>query len=81
LLVGYHDLYGFLVVMSLCGGVIALAVLTASKFGGSPRHLPSSALTAAAAPPAPPSRPTVPYGVAIALAGVLILVLQSSVPR
>ncbi|HEV2097321.1 MAG TPA: prepilin peptidase [Stellaceae bacterium] len=81
LLVGYHDLLGFLVVMSLCCGVIALAVLTASKLGGPRRHLSPSAVTAAAAPPAPPARPSVPYGVAIALAGVLILVLQSSVPR
>jgi Flp pilus assembly protein protease CpaA len=27
LLVGYHDLFGFLFLMSLCGGVLALAVL------------------------------------------------------
>ena len=78
LLVGFHDLFGFLVVMSLCGGAIAVAILIASKFGGPLRHLLPAAAPAAAEPPAPP---TVPYGVAIALAGVLILVLQSSVPR
>jgi prepilin peptidase CpaA len=78
LLVGFHDLFGFLVVMSLCGGAIAVAILIASKFGGPLRHLLPAAAPAAAEPPAPP---TVPYGVAIALAGVLLLVLQSSVPR
>lgn len=78
LLVGFHDLFGFLVVMSLCGAAIAVAILIASKFGGPLRHLLPAAAPAAAEPPAPP---TVPYGVAIALAGVLILVLQSSVPR
>ncbi len=78
LLVGFHDLFGFLVVMSLCGGLIALAILIASKFGGPLRHVLSSTVPASAEPP---ERPSVPYGVAIALAGVLILVLQSSVPR
>jgi prepilin peptidase CpaA len=81
LLVGFHDLFGFLVVMSLCGGLIALAILIRSKFGGPPRHVLHSEVPELAELPAPPARPSVPYGVAIALAGVLILVLQSSVPR
>ncbi len=81
LLVGHHDVFEFLVVMSLCGGVIALAVLIASKLGVPPRRQLSAAGPAAAAPPVPPARPSVPYGVAIAMAGSLVLVLQSSVPR
>ena len=71
--------YGDLRSRRIANGLsIAVAILIASKFGGPLRHLLPAAAPAAAEPPAPP---TVPYGVAIALAGVLILVLQSSVPR
>ena len=77
LLVGYHDLLGFLLLMSLCGGLVALAVLVAGRFGGPLRHLAPSAIPAEAAA----ARPSVPYGVAIAAAGIVILVLQSSVPK
>jgi prepilin peptidase CpaA len=81
LLVGHHDLLGFLLLMSLCGGLAALAVLMADKFGGPLRHLLPSAAPAPAESPAAPARPSVPYGLAIAMAGVVILVLQSSVPK
>ena len=33
LLVGYHDLFGFLFLMSLCGGILALAVLAQHRLG------------------------------------------------
>lgn len=32
LLVGYHDLFGFLFLMSLCGGVLALALMAERRF-------------------------------------------------
>jgi prepilin peptidase CpaA len=79
LLVGHDDLLGFLFAMSLCGGILALAVVAAHKLGPSLRPV----ARAATAPPAREDRGsarlTVPYGVAIAAAGVLVL-LQSSVP-
>jgi prepilin peptidase CpaA len=81
LLIGYHDLLGFLLLMSLCGAFISLAMLTADKLGPMLRHNPRPAML-----PAPensrgtPGRLSVPYGVAIAAAGIVILVLQSSSP-
>jgi prepilin peptidase CpaA len=81
LLVGYHDLFEFLLLMSLCGGLIALAILMARKLEIPLRHLFPSPVQARAGSSAAPARPSVPYGVAIAMAGVLVLVLQSSVPR
>jgi prepilin peptidase CpaA len=72
LLVGWHDLFGFLLLMSLAGAVLALAVLAAGRFGGPLGYLlPVGEANEAAA------RPSVPYGVAIAAAAVLILVLQT----
>jgi Flp pilus assembly protein protease CpaA len=67
--------------MSLCGGLIALAILMARKLEIPLRHLFPSPVQARAGSSAAPARPSVPYGVAIAMAGVLVLVLQSSVPR
>jgi prepilin peptidase CpaA len=81
LLVGYDQLLGFLFVMGLCGGLVALAILAADKLDAWRRSV--------AHPGASPQlrevrgtagRPSVPYGVAIAAAGVLILVLQTSLP-
>jgi prepilin peptidase CpaA len=83
LLIGYRDLFGFLFLMSLFGAVLALALLVGDRLIprfrriGQPAAVPSA--TAAAA-----RRhvwPTVPYGVAISAAGMIILVLQVSVPR
>jgi prepilin peptidase CpaA len=79
LLIGYHDLLGFLFLMSLCGALISLAMLTADKLGPMLRHSPRPAIL-----PVPensqgtPRRLSVPYGVAIAAAGILVLALQSS---
>jgi len=81
LLIGYHDLLGFLFLMSLCGAFVSLAMLTADKLGPMLRHSPRPAML-----PVPensrgtPGRLSVPYGVAIAAAGIVILALQSSFP-
>ena len=81
LLVGYRDLFGFLFLMSLCGALVAFAVLAAAKLGPWLRDIPAPAtMSPARKDQGTPARPSVPYGVAIAAAGVLVLVLQSSVP-
>jgi prepilin peptidase CpaA len=81
LLIGYHDLLDFLFLMSVCGGVLALAVLARDKLrqqrlyrtrsaGGTPAQTVEGILS--------PMESTVSYGVAIAGAAVLILVLKTS---
>ena len=62
LLVGYHDLLHFLLVMSLCGGLVSLAVLVSHR---------RSSLQ-------PRARMAVPYGVAIAGGGIVTLLFQPS---
>jgi prepilin peptidase CpaA len=61
LLVGYHDLFNFLLLMSVCGALLSLAILLMHR---SP--------TAAA----PKARLPVPYGVAIAAGGGVTLLFQ-----
>jgi prepilin peptidase CpaA len=110
LLIGYQELFDFLLAMSLCGALLALGVLVQNHLGrwlerlpllmswcGIPlrltvrarakldrwvRHLPNPGTSSAngVEHQATAVRPSVPYGVAIAAAGVLILVLQSTVP-
>jgi prepilin peptidase CpaA len=81
LLVGYHDLLGFLILMSLGGGGLALAVLAEDRFRTWLRSIAHrAAIPAFQADHGISGRPSVPYGVAIAAAAVLILVLQSSGP-
>jgi prepilin peptidase CpaA len=76
LLVGWHDLLEFLLVMSIGGAVVALAVVAASRLGGpSPLLLPSP--SAVKTPP----RPSVPYGLAIAIAAAWVLIRQYSLTR
>ena len=74
LLVGYHGLSGFLLAMGLCGLVVTLAILAAHRMTNRTAAAPQ---IVANNPPLP--RRTVPYGVAIAAAGILSLVLQSPV--
>ena len=77
LLLGYHALPGFLLAMSFCGLAVTLTMLIAA------RVLPRFAVAASAPTPTPADasgRPTIPYGVAIAAAGILILLLQPPIP-
>jgi prepilin peptidase CpaA len=70
LLIGYHDLFSFLVIMSICGALISLGALVIHRF------LPFYAgprLTVLL----PQAQLSVPYGVAIATAGGLTLFFQS----
>jgi prepilin peptidase CpaA len=74
LLIGFRDLFDFLLLMSVCGGVLALAILARDKLRPhrwrlSPASMPSMSGTATA-------RSTVPYGIAIAAAGVVTLILK-----
>ena len=83
LLIGYHDLFGFIFLMSLFGGVLALAILVGDRL--IPRLRRAMERAESSDPSAAAARryvwPTVPYGVAISGAGMIILVLQVSVPR
>jgi prepilin peptidase CpaA len=111
LLVGYHDLLDFLVVMSLCGGVLGVFALARAKLGPSLGRIPLGLRLAGnifapancaegslgawlrRIPPstiapvlesgnkAEPARATVPYGIAIAAAGIVTLILQSILTR
>jgi prepilin peptidase CpaA len=79
LLVGSRDLFDFFLIMSVCGGGLGLAILARDRSYARRRHtsqvatgLPSHWMD----PALPPARPTVPYGVAIASAAVVILVLR-----
>jgi prepilin peptidase CpaA len=70
LLIGYHDLFQFLFVMSISGALVALAVLSRDRLG-------RRAVTSPAPEDQhPPARLTVPYGVAIAAAGIVTLLVQ-----
>jgi prepilin peptidase CpaA len=66
LLVGYHNLYSFLVLMCLCGLLVTLAVLATRYLNRSPEPQPKLRLVA------------IPYGVAIAAGGIVTLLFQPS---
>jgi prepilin peptidase CpaA len=70
LLVGYNDLFSFLLFMGVCGAVISLAVLAIHK------HLPLY-LGPRLATLLPKAQLAVPYGVAIASAGSVTLLFQT----
>jgi Flp pilus assembly protein protease CpaA len=70
MLIGFHDMFDFLLLMSLCGGVLALTIITRDRLR---RH---SAQGTIAECSGPPMRPTVPYGVAVASAAVVMLILR-----
>jgi prepilin peptidase CpaA len=72
LLIGYHDLPSFLLLMGICGALISLAALAIHKY--LPLHL-GPRLTVLL----PKARLAVPYGVAIAIAGSVTLFFQSPV--
>jgi prepilin peptidase CpaA len=85
LLIGYQNLLSFLFLMGLCGGALAIAILARDKLcprfwrvsqpARMPRATEATECIAAAA------RSTVPYGVAIAAAGVITLILKSPLTR
>lgn len=80
LLIGSEDLLEFLFIMSMCGGVLAVAILSRDQY----RHRHCQLLCGAKTPSVvrnggcvmEPVRSTVPYGVAIAAAGVFTLILK-----
>jgi prepilin peptidase CpaA len=80
LLIGFDDLLDFFLLMSVCGGALALAILARNWFHPHRRHLSQQAIapltTQCAGGSRPPAGPTVPYGVAIATAGVVMLLLR-----
>jgi prepilin peptidase CpaA len=80
LLIGYRDLFDFIFLMSLFGGVLALALLIGDRL--IPKYWRVRQRTAVPDATAGVVRryvwPTVPYGVAISAAGMIILVLQVS---
>jgi prepilin peptidase CpaA len=78
LLIGYHDLFGFLFLMSLCGAALALATLTRDKLRPWLWRLSHHPAMPPVATTAAPMRSTVPYGAAIAAAGVIVLILETT---
>jgi len=79
LLVGVHNLFDFLLLMSVCGSAVALAVLARDRFHPYRRHTSQQMIKPSSmhrAGHGGPPRPTVPYGVAIAGAGIVILILK-----
>ena len=83
LLIGYHDLFPFVFLMSLFGAVLAVVILIGDRLIPKLRRVlqPAAVPDAAAAATRREVWPTVPYGVAISAAGMIILVLQVSVSR
>jgi prepilin peptidase CpaA len=83
LLIGYRDLFSFIFLMSLFGGVLAIVLLIGDRLIPRLQRLrrPAAAVDASADPAPRHAWPTVPYGVAISAAGMIILVLQVSVSR
>jgi prepilin peptidase CpaA len=75
LLIGHHNLISFLLLMGVCGALLALALLIERQLGIWLRRVP---LTAQGPTVPMATRPSVPYGVAIAAAGAIILILQTS---
>jgi prepilin peptidase CpaA len=82
LLIGYHDLFGFLFLMSLFGGALALAILARDKIRHQPLILSRpgriSSTTQAGGDSMAAAPSTVPYGVAIAAGGMITLILETS---
>jgi prepilin peptidase CpaA len=74
LLVGYHSFFEFLFVMSVSGALIAVAVLARDRLGA--RRATAPPLEEQEAPEEARARLTVPYGVAIAAAVIVVLLVQ-----
>jgi prepilin peptidase CpaA len=76
LMVGWRDLFDFLMLMSIAGAVVALAVVAARRHGG-----PSALLLPHPSAVETPARPSVPYGLAIAAAATWVLIRQYSLAK
>jgi prepilin peptidase CpaA len=78
LLIGYRELLGFFFLMSLCGGVLALATLATERldlyFGRFRRGAHVSSAGQSDRGRVASKGSTVPYGVAVAAAGVITLI-------
>jgi prepilin peptidase CpaA len=78
LLIGHRELLGFLFLMSLCGGVLALATLAAERLDLSFRRFRREAYVSSTGQSdrarVASKGSTVPYGVAVAIAGVITLI-------
>lgn len=81
LLVGYHDAFSFLIIMSLCGAGLALCLALRRRMfaGASQSRAPAPSSAAGSGGDEAILGETVPYGVAIASAGIGVLLLQNSV--
>jgi prepilin peptidase CpaA len=73
LLVGYNSLFNFLLVMSLCGLLVSIAVLVIRR-----RSSVVVSVVISDAQPLPKARLAVPYGAAIAGGGIVTLLFQTS---
>jgi prepilin peptidase CpaA len=78
LLIGYRELLGFLFLMGLCDGVLALATLAADRLDLRLRHFRREAYVSLTGQSdqdrVASKRSIVPYGVAVAIAGVITLI-------
>ena len=78
LLIGYPELLGFLFLMGLCGGVLVLATLALERLDLCLRRFRREAYVSSTGQsdrdPVVSKRSTVPYGVAVAIAGVITLI-------
>lgn len=75
LLVGYREVFGFLLLMSIFGGVLALIALARETLRGLLVRPPAclKCPTGTAAGETAGLKPTIPYGIAIAAAGAMTL--------
>jgi prepilin peptidase CpaA len=82
LLIGHQEVCHFLIVMSFCGAGLALLILTQAKLRLTMwRIYPPRTSPAKTAVELRAHRQNVPYGVAIAAAGAMIMMLQTLLPR
>jgi prepilin peptidase CpaA len=85
LLIGHQELLGFLFLMSLCGGALAAAILARDqlrlRYWRPSRLARLPPLTEAVGSTTALLESTVPYGVAIAAAGVITLILKAPLAR
>jgi prepilin peptidase CpaA len=77
LLVGYHDLFNFLVLMSLCGALVSIAILATRR--GALFSLVIHFIHGPSEQPQEKLQLVVPYGTAIAAGAIVTLLFQSSI--